>query len=301
MTPVSGATSGAMPIPDYFPDPLAVVERGLAVAPIPPGGRVPALKDWPNRCSNDRAVILQHWPNGSNICVGCKASGMVGIDLDRNHSEADGVESFTELCEQHGQTWPKTFTVQTPRGGLHLYYWAPAGRTFGNTTSRIGLGIDTRGPGRGNGGGYLIGPGSIVGGKPYVVVRDMPVQILPSWLADLLDPPQENTTKPLGPMPAVDNKYVAAAVQGEVQRILDTPKGGPGVPGRNDQLNRSAYALGRLVGAYVLNQATAEAALRAAADAVGLIAEDGPRAVEATIASGLGAGLRKPRYIRGVR
>lgn len=276
------------------------MERGLAVFPIPAGSRIPILKNWPNRCTSDLDVLRRYWREGDNIGVGCKASNVVGVDLDRNHSDADGVETFASLCEVHGRPWPDTFTVQTPRGGQHLYYWAPAGRSFGNTTSRIGPGIDTRGPGRNNGGGYLIGPGSVVGGKPYAVVKDISIRILPEWLTDLLDPPQQ-AVKPMGPPPAVDNRYVAAALQGEVQRILDTPKGGPGVPGRNDQLNRSAYALGQLVGAYLLGQVTAETALRAAADAVGLIDEDGIRQVEATIASGLTAGLRKPRYIRRTR
>jgi len=282
-------------VTQFNPDPLAVVERGLAVAPIPPGGRVPALKDWPNRCTSDRDVILQHWPNGSNICVGMRGSNAVGIDLDRNHTDADGVETFTKLCETHGQPWPHTLTVQSPRGGLHLYYWAPTGRTFGNTASKLGPGIDTRGPGRDNGGGYLIGPGSVVNGTPYTVVKDTSIQVLPEWLANLLDPPQQ-AVKPVRPLPAVSSKYVMAALEGEVQRVLDTGSGG-----RNHQLNRSAFALGQLVGAYLLSQLAAETALRAAADAIGLMSDDGPRQVEATIASGLGAGIKQPRHVRGAR
>jgi len=279
----------------FTPDPLAVVERGLAVFPLPPGGRKPVIKDWPNRCVTDPDTIARYWRPGDNIGIGCKASRIVGIDLDRNHSEADGVETFTALCEKHGQEWPRTFTVRTPRGGLHLYYRAPAGRSFGNTSGRIGPGIDTRGNGRDNDGGYLIGPGSIVNGRVYEVVRDQPIEVLPGWLADLLDPPQA-PAKPVGPLPTVNNRYVTAALQGEVQRVLDAPKGG-----RNDQLNRSAYALGQLVAAGLLNETTAVVALRSAAAAIGLTAEDGERQINATIRSGLTAGRRKPRYLQEVR
>lgn len=278
-----------------FPDPFAAVRRGLAIFRIPPGGRIPTFKDWPNRCTNDPEVLRQHWRAGDNIGVGCKASNLVGVDLDRNHTEADGIHTFTELCKAHGEAVPDTFETESPRGGRHKYFWAPPGRTFGNTSGRLGPGIDTRGPGRDNGGGYLIGPGSVVNGKSYAVVRDIPIQILPSWLADLLDPPR-TTAKPVGPLPTVGSKYVMRALEGEVQRVLDTASGG-----RNDQLNRSAFALGQLVGAYLLSQITAETALRAAADAVGLMVDDGPRQVEATIASGLGAGIRQPRYIKGIR
>lgn len=279
----------------YSPDPLAVVERGLAVFPLPQGGRVPTLKDWPNRSISDPEIIRQHWRNGSNIGVACKPNGLLVIDLDRNHSDADGVETFTGLCETHGQPWPNTFTAGSPRGGLHLYTWCPQGRTLGNSAGRLGPGIDTRGPGRGNNGGYVIGVGSIVNGKTYTVIRDTSIQVLPEWLADLLDPPQQ-AAKSVGPLPTVSNKYVMAALEGEVQRVLDTGHGG-----RNHQLNSSAFALGQLVGAYLLTQITAETALRAAADAIGLMSDDGPRQVEATIASGLGAGIKQPRHVRGAR
>ncbi|GGK94049.1 hypothetical protein Ppa06_70000 [Planomonospora parontospora subsp. parontospora] len=33
---------------------------------------------------------------------------------------------------------------------------------------------------------YLIGPGSIVDDKPYVVERDAPIAMLPAWLTGLL-------------------------------------------------------------------------------------------------------------------
>lgn len=278
----------------FNPDPLAVVERGLAVFPLPPRGRVPTLKDWPNRCISDPEVILKHWPDNSNIGVGMLASNAIGIDLDRNHNEADGIEEFAKLCERHGQPDPQTFETESPRGGRHKYFWAPAGRTFGNTTGRLGPGIDTRGPGRGNGGGYLIGPGSVVNGKTYTVVRDTSIQVLPEWLADLLDPPRREP-KTVDTSATVGHRYVLSALQGEVQRLLDTREGG-----RNNQLNASAFALGQFVGAYLLSQTTAESALRAAADAIGLVNDDGPRQVEATIASGLGAGIRNPRYVRGI-
>jgi hypothetical protein len=44
-----------------------------------------------------------------------------------------------------------------------------------------------RGPGL-RSGGYLIGPGSVVGGIRYVVERDLPVAALPGWIASRLTP-----------------------------------------------------------------------------------------------------------------
>lgn len=286
---------------EFCPDPLVIASRGLAVFPLPRGGNIPRLENWPNRCLREPETIAKHWKNGDNIGVGCKASNLLGIDLDRHKEDADGITSFQHLCQYHGQEWPATLTVRTPRGGLHLYFWAPRERALGNSSNKLGPGIDTRGPGGpgGSDGGYLVGPGSIVRGRTYEIARELPIIDAPTWLVELLDPPAP-APKPVGELPLINNRYAMTALHGEVQRILDAPRGAPGQPGRNDQLNRSAYALGQMVAANMLPLATVETALRAAADAVGLIAEDGPRQVEATIQSGLKAGFRKPRQVRQV-
>jgi hypothetical protein len=172
---------------DCLPDPVAVVNRGLAVFLLPPGGRRPTTRDWQRNCINDPNVLRQLWAPGNNIDVGCRASNLVGIDLDRR-DDADGIATFEALCAAHSQSWPHTLTVRTPHGGLHLYFRAPASHPIGSTSgghSRFGPGIDTRGPGR-HLGGYLIGPGSIVDAIPYTVMRDTAIQDLPAWLAYLL-------------------------------------------------------------------------------------------------------------------
>jgi hypothetical protein len=40
-----------------------------------------------------------------------------------------------------------TFTVETPGGGRHLYFWAPLGVELRNTQARLGWRIDTRADG----------------------------------------------------------------------------------------------------------------------------------------------------------
>jgi hypothetical protein len=182
---------------DRTPDPLAVIERGLAVFPLPPGGRQPNLRGWQDRCISDPAVARRLWVPGDNIGVGCRASNLVGVDLDRGETN-DGVTAFADLCATHGQRWPDTLTVRTPHGGLHLYFRAPAGSTIRSTSggrAGLGPGVDTRGPGR-HRGGYLVGPGSIVDGTSYLIARDNVIQQLPDWLADLLDD-RPRTTIPL--------------------------------------------------------------------------------------------------------
>lgn len=172
---------------DLVPDPAAVIARGLAVFGLPPGGRR-ALPGWHDQCSSDPARVRRRWAPGANIGVGCRASRIVGLDLDR-HPGVDGVATFERLLDRHGQPWPDTLTVRTPHGGLHVYFRAPAGCTITSSSggrAGLGPGVDVRGPGRRRG-GYLVGPGSIVDGTAYVIARDVAIGELPGWLAVLLE------------------------------------------------------------------------------------------------------------------
>lgn len=93
--------------------------------------------------------------------------------------------------------------------------------------------------------------------------------------------------------------YVETAVRAEVDvlaRMLpDT--------GRNQQLNTSAFSLGQLVGAGVLDRSTAESELINAARACGLDQDrkgGGMRGVRATLKSGLESGIKQPRDMSDV-
>jgi hypothetical protein len=156
--------------------------RGLAVFPLPPGSKE-AGPGWHRQCTTD-ITVAAGWPAGSNTGVGCRASSVVGLDLDRHAGKPDGVASFARLCGEHGTGWPSTFTVATPSGGLHLYFRVSAGDGF---ASAIGWlpGVDIRGPGR-KAGGYLAGPGSATAAGRYVVAADVEVAPLPRWLFPLL-------------------------------------------------------------------------------------------------------------------
>lgn len=159
---------------------------GLAVFPMPPGHKRPE-PGWRDTIITDPA-FLRAWPPGANVGVACRASGVVGLDLDRHDGGPDGVATFAGLCADRGQLWPDTLTVATPHGGLHIYFRVPHGCTVLSTShgrSGLGAGIDTRAPGR-RSGGYLAGPGSVVDGHRYTITRAREIATLPPWLANLL-------------------------------------------------------------------------------------------------------------------
>jgi len=86
------------------------------------------------------------------------------------------------------------------------------------------------------------------------------------------------------------SSYARAALDHEIQEVRDVATGE-----RNDALNRAAFSLGQLAGGNALPRALVEQELRAAAEANGLVRDDGEASVEATIRSGVDAGERSPR------
>ena len=91
-----------------FPDAVsaAVAGRGLAVFPLPAGSKA-AGPGWQRRCTADIAVLARTWPDGANIGVGCRASGIVGLDLDRRGGGPDGIATFAALCVTKPVTKPR--------------------------------------------------------------------------------------------------------------------------------------------------------------------------------------------------
>ncbi len=162
---------------------LTAAARGLAMFGIPPGARIPA-PGWQNACTTDTDEIVRLAAAG-NLGVGCRASDVVGLDLDQHPGRPDGAEAFAAACTAHDAAWPDTFTVTTP-AGQHLYFQA-AGQPIASTSGRstLGAGIDIRGPGQRNG-GYLIAPGSLYRDQMYRVDHDAPVAPLPPWLTQFL-------------------------------------------------------------------------------------------------------------------
>lgn len=83
-------------------------------------------------------------------------------------------------------------------------------------------------------------------------------------------------------------RYAEAALRDEVRALGGTSEGN-----RNEQLNKSAFALGQFVSARVLDESEVIRELTRAAKATGL----GPDEIKTTIQSGLESGARYPREI----
>lgn len=265
---------------------VAAAARGWHVFPVLPDSKRPAIAGWPTRALADPRAVAEGWPASHNVGIACGPSQLVVVDLDTPKDELlpapwdtaegvrDGGDVFACLLADHGQTWPATYTVGTPRGGWHLYFkWDQPSRTIRNSAGKLGPLIDIRGDG-----GYVLAGGSVVDGRPYRVLDPAaPVAPLPPWLAVALGdppPPQRRITVPTRRVGSAD-KYTAAAVQAELFAVATASNGT-----RNDQLNRSAYALARFVTAGRLDPTDVADALLAAARTAGLDDREATRTIQ---------------------
>ena len=188
---------------------LQYAQRGWYVFPIAPGTKVP-LKgfEWKVRSTNnvaalEKALVDPRYKD-CNWALDCEKSGVFVVDIDGEI----GKQSLASLAID------SPHIVETPSGGLHLYYEGP-GPTSCKT---IAPGIDSRGVG-----GYVLIPGSSVNGSPYQALKSSdflpkaPEAIFPkkAGVRKTETPIQED--KPAHVKMAVDYLFSEApeAVQGE--------------------------------------------------------------------------------------
>lgn len=139
--------------------------------------------------SSDESQIqgwFDRWTNSNIGIVTGEGSGLVVVDIDPRHG---GDVSWAELVVLHGQ--PRTVEVVTGSGGSHYYFRHP-GRRIGNTSNKLGAGIDTHGDG-----GYVVAPGSRhASGEEYrwamgASPDEVPLAPMPDWLLDRLEKPKQ--------------------------------------------------------------------------------------------------------------
>lgn len=238
-------------------------------------------------------IIERWWSDHPRAVVGIPTGEGLGawvLDLDR-HEGRDGLAWLAEMEAKHGPL-PETARATTANDGLHIFFTHVDGV---RNRGALAPGVDTRGQG-----GYIVGPGSVMAdGRKYEWVdfdgRGLPsIADAPDWLLELVvakEAPQAQQ-QPYHYESQGNEPYVTAAVRAELDKLATTPTGG-----RGTQLNTSAFSLGTLVGAGVLDRSTAESELYAAAVACGVAKKDGERTTRANIKRAVGDGMRQPRQV----
>ena len=112
---------------------LDYVNRGLAVIPVAPGGKVPMLTNGINGWTDNPEMVEIWWGFNGNfhegisnpnfnvgiVCGQC-SGGVIVIDVDA-HGDVDGRETLKTWQIENGDL-PETVTQITGGGGLQLFY-----------------------------------------------------------------------------------------------------------------------------------------------------------------------------------
>ncbi len=256
---------------------LNYAARGWYVFPCEPRGKRPIVAHGLHDATTNPDTIRGWWQRcpTANVAIRTGAiSGIIVIDLDG----PTGLASWDQIEAAHGST--PTLTATTGNG-RHLYFAHP-GEKVPNSAGKLGPGIDVRGDG-----GYVIAPPSVhSNGCRY----DHGGGEVAGLIVDLVAEPVHPVRTHLLPVVAASRgeRYAAAALANEVHIVSNAIAGT-----RNDTLNRSAFNVGQLVGAGLLDATTAISLLLGAALHAGL----GDTEARNTIASGLQAGIANPRQV----
>jgi predicted P-loop ATPase len=279
------------PLPPLARAAAQYAAKGYRVFPLEPRGKTPRTEHGVKDATTDADQVSKWWRAIPDANIGiATGNGLLVLDIDGE----TGAASLASLIDLYGPL-PLTPTQKTGKGRHYLFR---VETPIKNSASRIAAGIDTRGDG-----GYIVGGPSIhPSGEPYAWDEDArPSRIdlapCPQWILDKLAPKISERAAvqqpaPADADPATLSKYAASALDAEFDRVSSAGKGT-----RNATLNTAAFSLGQLVGAGLLSEALVLSTLQTAAQNCGYLAEEGPQHVDRIIASGLAAGVAKPRLV----
>jgi bifunctional DNA primase/polymerase-like protein/AAA domain-containing protein/primase-like protein len=153
-------------------------------------GKHPLLPGGFKVATTDEATIRAWWTETPDANIATHTSWCVVLDIDK---KLGGDDTLAELEHHHGAL-PDTPRVLTGGGGVHIYFAAPAGVHVPNSASKVGAGLDIRGPD-----GYvLLPPSRHISGGDYLddvmyPLFDTALARMPAWLlASAMAPAQRN-------------------------------------------------------------------------------------------------------------
>ena len=296
---------------------LKYARHGTPVFPVDPADKSPLCAHGFHDATANERQVRKWWTRWPKAMIGMPTGPRTRVwvlDVDNielriflssfgwlNPNEWAGCDHpLMQLIKDHGPL-PDTAMSITPRGGWH-YFFRWDGVNIRCSQGKLGPGIDVRGHG-----GYVVIPPSVRSdGTPYRWCSTGTKAIeAPTWLIEeilkvqsrdeprlttpiitLNGTPRINTSGPLR-----DRIWARTALEQECANVVAAPVGT-----RNDALNRAAFNLFQIVAGGALDEQEVGDRLFAAAEACGLIADDGVLQVKATIKSGACAGLKKPRH-----
>lgn len=244
-------------------------------------------KDQPKPTPSVVAEWFEKWGDAL-LCIKLPRE-IVVLDLDIKTRSLADIQA--ELKDRY--SLPETCEIQTPSGGLHLWYQLPTGITARNWTSDHGQfpvsGVDIR-----TNGGLATLPPSVRSSGSYSWQNWVPKvpKVPKTLLLDLVPPePAKYEPRPLDFMSNRDiSRYAEVALTGELERVTCSMPGS-----RNHNLFIASANLGSLFAAGIIPDVRRQ--IEQAAGICGLTKDDGLSATRSTIESGWKRGIDRPRSI----
>jgi len=155
----------------YLDSALRLAALGYRVFPLEPNGKRPIVSRWPDVATVDGDQIQRWWAEWPNANIGLRTGeGLVVLDCDCKPAPGasaprPGLDSLA-LLDMLGL--PESMRVTTPSGGMHVYLAYEDGSLRANSVDELANfpGIDVRAEG-----GYVVAPGSTIGGVAYAVAE----------------------------------------------------------------------------------------------------------------------------------
>lgn len=278
-------------------------EAGWPVFPLVDGGYLPRIESPHTRgdpkcrgecgkyghgvhdATTDPITVDVWWRMYPNAGIGGGLAGRLVVDLDpRNGSDATWDQAIRE-----GREWPETREHRTKRGGKHLIFECePEIASILNQRPVLGRGIDLK-----------AGPNAYVVLPPttgYSVFVDVELSPLPQELIDKaneLQPKLATTGETRAPRYGKNEAGTAYGLKGmkkELDKLTKSWEMHPDADTFNEQLNKTAFAVGQLVAGGELEEASARDALETCVRDLGA-----PGDQYKTLDSGWSSGLASPR------
>ncbi len=176
--------------------------QGWRVVPIAPGEKYPrGLPSWQTTATDDLNTIRSWWQGDYRnhgvgiVCGADSALWVLDVDISDNKN---GSDTLALLISEWGPL-PETIVAHTGGGGLHYYFAWPDELVTNGNARHLGPGLDIRGEG-----GFVVAPPTIhPNGRRYEwwPNRDpwsVEAAQAPSWLMNIICPPEEATRERAG-------------------------------------------------------------------------------------------------------
>ena len=278
---------------------LKYARHGTPIFPVDPADKSPLCAHGFHDATATERQVRRWWRRWPNAMIGMPTGPRTRIWVLDVDAELIATHPMARLYAIHGPL-PNTAASDTPRGGMHFFFrWD--GANIRNSIGKLGPGVDVRGVG-----GYVVLPPSVRSdGKAYCWnTTNTKAAEAPSWLVEEIlkvqsrDEPRlttpiitANGTPRINASGSLrDRIWARAALEEECALVVAAPAGT-----RNDTLNRAAFNLFQIVAGGYLDEQEVCNRLFNAADACGLVADDGTPQVVGTIKSGACAGVKHPR------